>query len=115
MTLDAYRRPAGPHGEENEMWQSSTTSAATPDVIEDAEPIVVNHGMSDVPALISVQQVALSTAAAVSWRPARISRGVIEAIRGVGAALSGPPAQRHHLPRSSYLESARMAREMDRL
>jgi hypothetical protein len=97
------------------MSQSAPTSAATPDVIEDVEPTLVTDGMSHAPAFITVQEVAFSTAAAVSSRPATISRRVINAIRVVGAALHRPPARRHYPPRSSYLEQSRMAREMDRL
>ena len=96
------------------MSQSPTTSAATPDVIEDAEPNVVKDGMSDAPVLITKQQVVFGTATATS-RPASISRRVIDAIRVVGAALQPPPARRHYPPRFSYFEDSRMAREMDRL
>ena len=97
------------------MSQSSTTSAATPDVIEDAEPTVVKDGVSHGPVLITPQQVVFSTAAATSARPASISRRLIEVIRVVGAALNRPPARRHHPQRFGYFELSRMAREMDRL
>ena len=97
------------------MSQSPTTSAATPDVIQDVEPTVVKDGMSYAPAFISQQEVVFSTTAAMSSRPASISRRLIDAIRVVGAALHRPPARRHYLSRSSYLEQSCMAREMDRL
>src|ERR1700742_2064930 len=97
------------------MSQSAPTSAVTPDVIEDVEPTLVTGGMSHAPAFISVQEVAFSTAAAVSSRPTTISRRVIDAIRVVGAALQRDRARRHYPPRSNYLEESRMAREMDRL
>ncbi len=97
------------------MSQSPTTSAATPDVIQDAEPTVVKDGTSHAPAFISQQEVVFSTAAARSSRRPSISRRLIDVIRVVGAALYRPPAQRHYLSRSSYLEQSRMAREMDRL
>ena len=97
------------------MSQSPTTSAATPDVIQDGKPTVVTDGTSDAPVFITEQQVLFSTAAARSLRPASISRRLIDAIRVVGAALHRPPARRHYLSRSSYLEMSRMAREMDRL
>ena len=97
------------------MSQSPTTSAATPDVIQDAEPNVVKDGMSHAPVFITQQEVVFSTAAARSSRPASISRRVINAIRVVGAALQPRPARRHYPQRSSYLEQSRMAREMDRL
>ena len=97
------------------MSQSPKTSAATPDVIQDAEPTVVKDGVSDAPVLITAQEVVFSTAAAMSSRPASVSRRLIDAIRGVGAALHRPPARRHYPQRNSYLEQSRMAREMDRL
>jgi hypothetical protein len=97
------------------MSQSPTISAATPDVVQDVEPTLVEDGMSHAPVFISQQQVVFSTAAARSARPTTISRRLIDAIRGVSAALHRPPAQRHYRPRSSYLEQSRMAREMDRL
>ena len=80
--------------------------------------------MSQAPVLITEQQVVFSTAAAVPLRPTTITRRligairvvlVIDAIQVVGAALYRPPARRHHPQRFSYLEQARMAREMDRL
>jgi hypothetical protein len=97
------------------MSQSPTTSAATPDVIQDVEPTLVKDGMSHAPAFISQQEVVFSTAAARSLRPPSISRLLIDVIRVVGAALQLPPARRHHPQHSSYLEMSRMAREMDRL
>jgi hypothetical protein len=97
------------------MSQSPTTSAATPDVIQDAEPAVVKGGLSHAPVFITEQEVVFSTAAARSSRPASISSRVIDAIRVVGAAVHRPPARRHYPQRSSYLEQSRMAREMDRL
>jgi hypothetical protein len=97
------------------MLQSPTTSAATPDVIQDAEPTSVKDGLPHAPVLITPQEVVFSTAAATSSRPASISRRLLDAIRVVGAALHRPPARRHYAQRISYLEQSRMAREMDRL
>jgi hypothetical protein len=97
-----------------EMSQSPTTSAATPDGIQDAEPTVVKDGMSHSPDFISQQEVVFSTAAALSSRPASNLRRLIDAIRVVGAALYRP-TRRHYPSRSSYLDRSRMAREMDRL
>ncbi|MGA9675409.1 MAG: hypothetical protein WBR28_09205 [Mycobacterium sp.] len=76
---------------------------------------MVTDATSDAPVFITEQQVLFSTAAAMSLRPASISRRLIDAIRGVSAALHRPPARRHHPQHSSYLEMSRMAREMDRL
>ena len=97
------------------MSQSPKISAATPDVIHDAEPTLVKDGMSHAPVFITQQEVVFSTAAATSSRPASISRRVIDAIRVVIAASHRPHARRHYPPRSGYLELSRMAREMDRL
>ena len=81
------------------MSQSPKTSAATPDVIQDAEPTLVKDGMSHAPVLITQQEVVFSTAAATSSRPASISRRLIDAIRVVGAAL-------HRAPRVDTTRSA---------
>jgi hypothetical protein len=97
------------------MSQSPTASAAAPDVIQDAEPTLVTDGMSHAAVFITEQEVVFSPAAARSLRPASISRRLIDAIRGVGAALQPRPARRHYPQRSSYLVHSRMAREMDRL
>jgi hypothetical protein len=45
------------------MSQSPTTSAATPDVTQDAEPTVVKNGMSHAPVLITPQEVMFGTGA----------------------------------------------------
>ena len=97
------------------MSQPSTTSAAIPDVIQHAEPTLVMDWTSHAPVVITPQQVVFSTAAAMSSRPATISRRLIDAIRVVGAALNRPPARRHYPQRISHFEQSRMAREMDRL
>jgi hypothetical protein len=96
------------------MSQSPTTSAATPDVIEDAEPILAKDEAADTPVLITEQHVVFSTAAAMS-RPASISRRVIDAIRVVGAAVYRPSPRQHYPERFSCFEESRMAREKDRL
>jgi hypothetical protein len=57
------------------MSQSPTTSAATPDVTQDAEPTVVKNAMSHAPVLITAQEVMFSTAAATSSRLRRSSAG----------------------------------------
>ena len=97
------------------MSESLTISAATPDVIQDAEPTLVKDGISQAPVLITQQEVMFGTAAAVSPRRPTISRRLIDAIRVLGAAVHRPPARRRYPQRSSYLEHSRMAREMDRL
>ena len=97
------------------MSDSATTSAETPDVIQDAEPRLVKDETSNAPVFITQQEIVFSTAAATSPRPVSIFRRSIDAIRVVRAALQPPPARRHQISHSSYLEHARMAREMDRL
>ena len=100
------------------MSQLPTASVAKPleqpKVIQDAEPTVAADAKSHAPVFITEQQVEFSTAAALS-RPPSFERRLFDAIRGVGAALQPPPPKRHLPQRSSYLEHARMAREMDRL
>lgn len=100
------------------MSQSPTTSVENPlekpKVVEDTEPSVVQEAKAQPPVFMTEQEVVLSTAAALS-RPPSISRRLFNAIRVVGAALQPPPPKKHLPQRSSYLEHARMAREMDRL
>ena len=97
------------------MSRSPTTSAATPDVVEDTEPTLMKDGVSHAPVLSTGQEVVFSTAAATSPRPASIYRRLIDATRGAGAELHRPPRRRHYPSCSSYLEHSRMSREMDRL
>jgi hypothetical protein len=89
------------------MSQSPTTSAATPDVIQDVAPTVVKDGMSHAPVLITEQEVVFSTAAARSPRSATTSRRLIDAIRAAGAALHRPP--RDATTRSAAVTSSRPA------
>jgi hypothetical protein len=97
------------------MPQSSTTSAATSDVIEDVQQAPVQDEVSQPPVLITEQEVAFSTAVALAARPASRSRRLIDAARTVREAFRLPPPKKH-LPQSNrYLEHSRMAREMDRL
>lgn len=97
------------------MSESPTASATTPDVIHDAAPTVVKDGTPHAPVFITPQEVVFSTAAAISSRPASLSRRLFDAIRVVGAALYRPPARRHYPQRFSWFEESLMAREMDRL
>lgn len=97
------------------MSEPTTASAGIPDVIQDAEPTSVRDTTSQAPHFITQQEVVFSTAAALSSRPATISRRLIDAIRVVGAALYRPPERRHYPQRVNYFEQSRMAREMDRL
>jgi hypothetical protein len=119
MRLDAYQSMSTEGGKPTrrggEMSESPTASAATLDVIQDAEPALAKGATSHAPVYISEQEVVFSTAAALSLRPASVSRRLIDAIRVLGAAVQRPPARPHYPPRSTYLENSRMAREMDRL
>ena len=74
------------------MSESPTTSAKTPDVIQDPEPTQVEDRVSQAPVLVTEQKVMFSTAAAaVPLRPTTITRRLTDAIRVVGAALYRPP------------------------
>ena len=71
------------------------------------------------PTLITEQQVLFGTAAAVTRPPAR-TRGWTTLFASFATAVrraAGPPepARHHHSERYAYLETALMAREMDRL
>jgi hypothetical protein len=89
-------------------------ASATPDVIRDAEPTLLEDKAYP-PVLITQQEVVFSTAAAMSPRSATISRRLIDAIRVVGAGSHRPPTRRHYPQRSNCLEPSRIARETDRL
>jgi hypothetical protein len=72
-------------------------------------------------ALITEQQVLLSTAAAVALPPATTRRwsdtvhAVSTALRAMFAASERPPARQHYPKRHAWLDNALMSREMDRL
>jgi hypothetical protein len=72
-------------------------------------------------ALITEQQVLMSTAAAVALPPAKIRR-FSDAVHAVASAFGGwlvsaakPPAKPVYAKRHEWLENAMMSREMDRL
>ena len=83
---------------------------------------VEERPVSPAPVLITEQEVALGTAVALRPRPSTPRRW-IEAIRGVLAAvehalvapIEDRPPRRDYPKRYAFLESACMAREMDRL
>jgi hypothetical protein len=85
-------------------------------VIEQPEPVI--EEVSQPPVVITAQQVAFSTAAAVSLPRAKPTHGVIAALR---ALFLSPPEDatrvpRHYPPRrDEFLEEAAMRREMYRL
>jgi hypothetical protein len=94
------------------MSDSQLSVEATRDAITATKP-TEHEKVSPPPVLISEHQVMLGTAAAVRPR-STITRRMIDALRVVGDALR-PPPPRPSYARRSYLESARMSREMDRL
>lgn len=70
------------------------------------------------PVLISEQQVLFATAAAVPLHPVRRrwAHGVVAAVRAMfTSSTDAPRERRHYAARNEFLESSRMAREMDRL
>jgi hypothetical protein len=67
--------------------------------------------------LVTEQEVAFATAAAISVRPATTRRGLgAKLVAAIGHILS-PPEPRPHYPRRDpdFIEAARMSREMDHL
>jgi hypothetical protein len=88
---------------------------------ESRDTVTSQPTSTDTQALITEQQVLLSSAAAVALPPAKIrwwsdtiqAMGV--ALRAMFAASEKPPARRHYPKRHDWLENALMAREMDRL
>jgi hypothetical protein len=98
------------------MSELFTAPAEPPDVVEDRVHVI--EAVSQPPVVITEQEVAFSTAAAVPLPRTKPTRKVIAALRAV--FLSSPadarPARRHYPPRrDSFLEQAAMAREMHRL
>jgi hypothetical protein len=98
------------------MSELSTAPADTQKVVE--KPAQVIEAVSQPPVVITAQEVAFSTAAAVSLPRAKPTHGVIAALRAM--FLSPPedarPAPRHYPPRrDEFLEEAAMRREMYRL
>jgi len=86
------------------------------DVVEVPEQVI--EAVSQPPVLITEQQVAFSTAAAVPLPRTKPARRVIAALRGMFLSSSeeARPAPRHYPPRrDEFLEDAAMAREMRRL
>ena len=101
-----------------------STLEATQDAITDIPPAVSHDNQSQPatavtepqpPVVITEQEVMLGTAAAVSPRSTRITRRMIGALGVVAAAFRPPPPRPHYARRAAYLESACMARAMDRL
>jgi hypothetical protein len=85
-------------------------------VAEDHEH--VNAAVSHPPVLITEQEVAFSTAAAVALPRSKPIHGLIAAVRAMfqSSPEDARPVPRHYPPRrAAFLEDAAMAREMRRL
>jgi hypothetical protein len=92
------------------------TPADPQDVVEDPEHVI--EAVSQPPVVITEQEVAFSTAAAVPLPRTKPTRRVIAAVRAKlrSSSEDAPPAPRHYPPRrDEFLEEAAMAREMRRL
>ncbi len=102
------------------MTDMATTSG--PELEESREKLVTSQPTStETQALITEQQVLLSSAAVVALPPAKTRRwtdaihAISEALRAMFAATEKPPARRHYPKRHAWMDNALMAREMDRL
>jgi hypothetical protein len=95
--------------------------ADPPDIVEEPEHVI--EAVSQPPVVITEQQIAFSTAAAVPLPHTKPARRVIAALRAMFRSSSedAPPAPDHcpprHYPpkRDAFLEDAAMMREMRRL
>jgi hypothetical protein len=97
------------------MSQSTTTSATTREVVQEAAPTSEKDGPSPAPNLITEQEVLFGTRAAMLPRKASNPHRWIDAIRVAAGSLHLPPPRQHYPTDTGYLERSRMAREMDRL
>lgn len=99
------------------MSELIAAQTASQHVAEDPEH--VNAAVSPPPVLITEQEVAFSTAAAVAVPRSKPIHRVIAALRAMFLSSAGEDAQRvprHYPPRrAAFLEDAAMAREMRRL
>lgn len=93
-----------------------------PELDESSERLVTSQRTSaETQALITEQQVLLSTAAAVALPPAKTRRwrdsvsAVGTALRAMFAVSEKAPARKHYPKRHVWLDAALMSREMDRL
>ena len=97
------------------MSELFTEPAEPLDVIGDPEHVIDAAGA---PILITEQQVALSTAAAIALPRTKPIRAVIAAVHAMfsSSRADARPARHHYPPRrESFLEQAAIAREMRRL
>ena len=100
----------------HEVSDSIAVPADPQDVVEAPEHVI--EQASQPPVVITEQEVAFSTAAAVPLPRTKPTRRVIAALRGMFLSSSedARPARRHYPPRrDAFLEQAAMARAMHRL
>jgi hypothetical protein len=98
------------------MSELFTEPAEPRDVVEDPQHVI--EAESPAPILISEQEVALSTAAAVPLPRTKPTHRVIAVLRAMfqSSPADARPARPHYPPRrDAFLEQAAMAREMYRL
>jgi hypothetical protein len=98
------------------MSELFTEPAEPLDVVEDPQHVI--EAASPAPILITEQEVALSTAAAVPLPRTKRTRSIIAALRAMfsSSPADARPAPRHYPSRrDAFLEQAAMAREMRRL
>jgi hypothetical protein len=98
------------------MSELSTAPADTQNVVENPEHVI--EAVSQPPVVITEQQLAFSTAAAVPLPRTKRNHGVFAALRAMFRTSSHheQPVPRHYPPRrDEFLEDAAMGREMHRL
>ncbi len=98
------------------MSELFTAPADPQDVVEEREHVI--EAVSQPPVVITEQQVAFSTAAAVPLPRTKPARGLIAAVRAMFLSSSedARPTPRHYPPRrDAFLEDAAMERETHRL
>jgi hypothetical protein len=98
------------------MSELSTAPADMQNVVENPEHVI--EAVSQPPVVITEQELAFSTAAAVSLSRTKPKRGVFAALRAMfrSSSQDAQPAPRHYPPRrDEFLEEAAMEREMRRL
>jgi len=100
------------------MSELFTASAETHNVVKNPEQIIEEVTAPTPPVVITEQQLAFSTAAAVALPRTKPHRGALAALRAKFRTSSGDEGDvpRHYPPRrEAFLEDAAMEREMHRL
>jgi hypothetical protein len=98
------------------MSELSTAPAETQNVVENPEHVI--EAVSQPPVVITEQQLAFSTAAAVPLPRTKPNHGVFATLRAMfhSSSEDARPVPRHYPPRrEEFLEEAAMLREMRRL